>query len=231
MVAQGPVWAQPCCQEACVLGVILSLCTPDQKPDPPALWALPDVVSGAVGGFLHTLSACWVLTHCSLWAAIGSAASATVLLPPSAPQTSPGGGRWPSRGSAGHQDPAQGQRKPHTTLPPGLAWAGLLESRGRGRRGAHHHRTAGVKSALGCGKGIAGPSEEGGRGCCTKQACVSPEWVALSWVLTHRTWALWNQARLPRPWTSPSGEAGGVASYWVRGQRPVLCPTQALPSC
>lgn len=39
----------------------------------------------------------------------------------------------------------------------------------------------GVKSARGVG-----PSEEGGRGGYTKQACVSPEWAALSWALTDR---------------------------------------------
>lgn len=179
------------------------------------------MVSGAVGGFLHTLSACWGLTHCSLWAAIGSAASATVLLPPSAPQTPPGGGHWPSCGSAGHQDPAQGQRKPHTTLPPGLAWAGLRESRGRGWRGAHHHRTAGVKSARGCGKGIAGPSEEGGRGCCTKQACVSPEWVALSRVFRQDLGPM-ESGQAAQALDQPVW--GGRRCGQLLGPRPEACP-------
>ena len=49
------------------------------------------------------------------------------------------------------------------------------------------------------GEGLQAPLRRG-RGCCTKPACVSPEWAALSQALAHR------------PQTSLSGEAGGVAT-------------------
>lgn len=34
---------------------------------------------------------------------------------------------------------------------------------------------------------------------------MSPEWAALSRAFRDGPWALWSQARLPRPWTSLSG--------------------------
>lgn len=60
------------------------------------------------------------------------------------------------------------------------------------------------------GAGLQSPLR--GRGCCTKQACVSSEWAALSQALTDRPWVLQSQAGLPRPWTSLSGEAEGAAT-------------------
>lgn len=84
---------------------------------------------------------------------------------------------------------------------------------------------AGVKSAQ-LGRGIAGFSGEGGHGCCTKQACVSSEWMALSQALADKFWALQNQTPLPRSWASLSGEAGGVAIVpGPEAPRPGLCPT------
>lgn len=83
---------------------------------------------------------------------------------------------------------------------------------------------AGVKSAR-LGRGIAGFSGEGGHGCCTKQACVSSEWMALSQALADKFWALQNQTPLPRSWASLSGEAGGVAIVpGPEAPRPGLCP-------
>lgn len=64
-------------------------------------------------------------------------------------------------------------------------------------------------------------------GCCTKRACVSPEGGFLPGP-KDGIWALWNQARLPRPWTSLSGEAGGVAT--ITGSEAWPCPTQAQPA-
>ena len=107
-----------------------------------------------------------------------------------------------------------GQRQTGGTRVPsfGPAWAGPLETAGGGGRGEPTAVVpARVKSAPGWGRGIVGPSEEGGRGGCTKQACMFPEWAALSWALIDRTLPLGSQNRLPRP-TSLSGEAGGVAT-------------------
>lgn len=74
------------------------------------------------------------------------------------------------------------------------------------------------EECTGPGRGIIGPSEEGGRGGCTKQACVSPEWAALSWALTGRA----------GPWGVRTGRQGpganclGRQEVWPRslGLRP-----------
>lgn len=72
---------------------------------------------------------------------------------------------------------------------------------------------AGVKSAR-LGRGIAGFSGEGGHGCCTKQACVSSEWMALSQALADKFWALQNQTPLPGPQTGPGPACLGRQEVW-----------------
>lgn len=124
----------------------------------------------------------------------------------------------------------QGQRQPVVQLLPpgtsflqappssGLVWAGPPDSSRRGQRGTHRPGPGWGEECTGPGRGIIGPSEEGGRGGCTKQACVSPEWAALSWALTGRA----------GPWGVRPGRQGpganclGRQEVWPRslGLRP-----------
>lgn len=70
-----------------------------------------------------------------------------------------------SCGPEGCQGPGQGQRQPHTSLPPGLVWAGSLETAGEGDWGEECTGLGGRElQALGVG----------GRGCCTKPALCVP---------------------------------------------------------
>lgn len=72
-----------------------------------------------------------------------------------------------------------------------------------------------MKSAQGWGAGNCRPRGWGGVGVAQSQPCVYPE---CGFILSanRRTWALQNQAGLPRPWTCLSGETGGVATAtWV----------------
>ena len=107
--------------------------------------------------------------------------------------------------------------RPEARVPSfGPAWAGPLETAGGGGRGEPTAVVpARVKSAPGWGRGIVGPSEEGGRGGCTKQACMFPEWAALSWALIDRTLPLGSQNRLPRPDQPVWGGRRCGHGYWI----------------
>lgn len=130
------------------------------------------MVSGAVRGFFFTPAGPAGASP------IAPCQPPWVLLLPLRPQTTPGGRQQPGLGSGGHQGWDRDRDSP-TPASPQAQRGRAPGHREGGAEGSHHHDPAGVKSASGWG-GTAGPSEDEGRGCCTKQACVSLEWVALS---------------------------------------------------
>ena len=63
------------------------------------------------------------------------------------------------------------------------AWAGPLETSGGGQGCLPPSPGRGEECTV-LGEGLQAPLRRG-RGCCTKPACVSPEWAALSQALVH----------------------------------------------
>lgn len=120
----------------------------------------------------------------------------------------PGGSQRPGWEPSGHK---AWDGDTDTSLASGQAWAGPLETGGGGQGCLPPGPGRGEECTL-LGEGLQAPLRRG-RGCCTKPACVSPEWAALSQALAHR------------PRTSLSGEAGGVAT--ATGFRPTSWPLPA----
>lgn len=195
-VDREPRGAQRLCQEPCAhsWGWSLTLDSGPQKPDPPALWPPPQLVCGAVGGFFAvTRSAVASSVAPGGPHSLAALATATIWA-----RTAPGKEHslaWARRPLG------RGQRRPTAFPPPSLAQhrQGPRDS-GGGAAGCPPRSGGGEECAGRRGRGRGGRPLCGGRPwVCTKQACVSPEWVALSRVLTGRAWALWHHARLPGP--------------------------------
>lgn len=204
------------------LGVILSLWTlgPGNQTLLPS--GLRSAGPWSCGRFLHSHSIAGTSSvapggpH-----SLAASATATVWT-----QTSPGEEHSPAWAP---QDTGTETKAPHSPPPPSLQaqhGQGPRDS-GGGAAGCPPPGSCWGEECMGLGEGVVVPSAAGGHGFCTKQACVSPEWVALSRVLTGRTWALWHHARLPGPGPVCLGRREVWPLFLGRGQRPGLCLTQA----